>query len=81
MPDRISLVGVVIVSVVVVFADCALTFMLFTQKIPPENKELANIMFGGINLALGMIIQYWIGTSRSSNAKDVTIADLARKGP
>lgn len=74
--------GVVSVSIVVVFTDCALTFMLFTSKIPPENKELANIRFGGINLTLGMIIQYWIGASRSSSAKNVTIADLAaKKGP
>lgn len=79
MPDRISLIGVVVVSVIVVFADCLLTFMLFSAKIPTENKELANIMFGGINLALGMVIQYWIGTTRSSAAKDVTIADMAKK--
>lgn len=79
MNDRVSLLGVTVISVIVVIADVVLTLMLFTSKIPPENKELANIMFGGINLALGMIIQYWIGTSRSSAAKDGTIADLAKK--
>lgn len=79
MNDRISLTGVLIISVIVVVCDCVLTFMLFTNKVPVENKELANVMFGGFNLALGMIIQYWIGTSRSSAAKDATIADMAKK--
>lgn len=81
MNDRIALLGVIVVSVFVVIADLAISIMLFFNQVPPENKEAASIMWGGINLALGMIIQYWIGTSRSSAAKDQTIATLTKPPP
>ena len=56
---------------------CALTLMvaaagycLFTINIPPENTEIAYLLFGALMAKWGDSIAYWVGTTRSSANKD-----------
>jgi len=44
-------------------------YMLFTMDIPPENKNIANLLFGTLLAKWGDSIAYWVGTTRSSAAK------------
>tara|TARA_R110002020_G_scaffold467655_1_gene691367 strand:+ start:5054 stop:5551 length:498 start_codon:yes stop_codon:yes gene_type:complete len=42
---------------------------LFTINIPPENKEIAYLLFGTLLAKWGDSIAYWVGTTRSSQEK------------
>lgn len=42
---------------------------LFTLDIPPENKEIAYLLFGTLLAKWGDSIAYWVGTTRSSAEK------------
>ena len=44
-------------------------YMLFTMDIPPDNKQIANLLFGTVLGQWGSSIAYWVGTTRSSSEK------------
>ena len=45
-------------------------YMLFTLDIPPDNKNIANLLFGTLLAKWGDSIAYWVGTTRSSAEKN-----------
>ena len=53
---------------------CAMTYAVVTMIIPPDNKDMAVYIFGVVTGAWSSSIAYWIGTSRTSFAKDAIIA-------
>jgi len=53
---------------------CAMTYAVITMVIPSENKDMAVYIFGVVTGAWSSSIAYWIGTSRTSFAKDAIIA-------
>lgn len=55
-----------------------LTYML-KYTIPPENKDVLNIMLGSLGMAWSMIIGYYFGSSMSSATKDKTINTIINK--
>ncbi len=76
--DRISIIGAVVVSVLVVLAFGAVCIAIFYLKIPAEMKELAMLLLGILGAGFTTVINYWTGSTSSSQKKDATIADTAK---
>lgn len=77
--DRISTIGAVIVSVLVVGGFGMVCIALFFLKIPQEMKELAILLLGILGAGFTTVINYWTGSTSSSQKKDATIADTVAK--
>lgn len=71
-------VGATIVSVMVVIGFYGMLYLRFSH---PEIKEDQNLtlMFGSMITAFGSVVQYWIGSSRSSATKDDAMQATAQK--
>ena len=75
--DRISILGAVIVSVLTVLGFAGVCASLFFFTIPAEMKELAMLLLGILGAGFTTIVNYWTGSTSSSQKKDQTIADTA----
>ena len=75
--DRISTIGAVLISVITVLGFAAVCAALFFFKIPQEMKEIAMLMLGILGAGFTTIINYWTGSTSSSQKKDATIAQTA----
>ena len=77
-----DIVGDILVAAVVI-GFFSFLFVLAFVNIPKENKDLLNMLLGAYIVNMGIIIQYRFGSSKSSVAKDETIAqqniDLLQK--
>ncbi len=79
--DRISIMGAVTISVIVVAGFGGVCVALFFFKIPQEMKELAMLLLGILGAGFTSVINYWTGSNSGSQKKDATIAAVATKGP
>ena len=77
----IAIVGAIIVSIVVLGGFVAVSVMLFSRSIAPESKDIAMIMFGGLNSMAAGIVGFWVGSSIGSSQKNTTISQLSRPTP
>lgn len=50
-------------------------YLLFYTSIPADNREVMFMLFGNVVTAWLSSVAYWVGTSRSSNVKDVRKQD------
>ena len=75
--DRISTLGAVAVSVIVVAGFVGVSVSLFFFKIPTEMKELAMLLLGILGAGFTSIVNYWTGSTSNSQKKDATIAETA----
>lgn len=46
--------------------------------VPPQNKDMFNIMLGALGTAWGACVSYFVGSSKGSTRKDDTIAALSK---
>ena len=76
MSARIALWGSIAVSVIVLGGFIAVSVLLFTRTIPAEAKEIALLMFGGLNSMAAGVVGYWCGSSSGSARKDTVISQL-----
>ncbi len=76
--DRNSAIawGAPITSLLVVAGFIALTFALLFRSVPDSQAGL--VLFGSLSTAFGQVVNYWLGSSHSSQNKDSTIAGLLR---
>lgn len=63
-----------VLTVLLTVMVCAMTYAVITMVIPADNKDMAVYIFGVVTGAWSSSIAYWIGTSRTSFAKDAIIA-------
>ncbi len=75
--DRISIIGAVLVSVLTVVGFAVVCAALFFFTIPAESKELAMLLLGILGAGFTTIVNYWTGSTSSSQKKDATIAETA----
>ena len=61
----------------IVIGFFSLLILLSVVKVPPENKDLLNIVVGGLIAAFATIVGYYFGSSSSSAKKDETIGNIA----
>lgn len=48
--------------------------------VPPQNKDMFNIMLGSLGTGWTACLAYFVGSNRGSKAKDETIATLSKPG-
>lgn len=75
--DRISIIGAVLISLIVVLGFTAVCIAVFFFEIPAGSKDLANVLFGGLLTAFIGVVSYWTGSSSGSQKKDEVIAKAA----
>jgi hypothetical protein len=78
--DTVGVAGLVVVSVMVLGAFFALTYLVLTRSVPDGNRDLANVLLGSLGTMATGIVYHWTGSSRGSSAKDRIIEQqLANK--
>jgi hypothetical protein len=70
MSPRMRDMGVVLMSLAITVGFIGVVFALFFRAIPPESKDMANILFGNLATMQGAVVGYWIGSSSGSAVKD-----------
>ena len=70
--------GAPVVSVVVLATFGAMLGCLLTFHIPDSALALSNVMLGTLGTLTSAVVNYWVGSSSGSRAKDAVIADTAR---
>jgi hypothetical protein len=79
--ETLAMWGAIIVSVLVMAGFGAALALLFLAKLPTEGRDMALLLYGGINSMASAIVGYWVGSSMGSSRKDQTISDLAKTKP
>lgn len=51
-------------------------FVMITHAVP--DSGVVNVLVGTLATAFGAVVNYWLGSSAGSRAKDDHLADLAR---
>lgn len=70
--------GAPVVSVIVTGAFGLVCWMVFNEVIPQQNREMALYVVGQLSGFAGIAVTYWLGSSKSSEAKTEL---LAKAGP
>lgn len=76
--DRISIIGQIAVSVIVLAGFIAVRILMIFVEILPANQRSADTFDGAIIGAFTAILSFWIGSSSGGQKKDATIADAAK---
>ncbi len=68
--------GAPIVSVIIVCGYFLVMYNLFGVKadLPERTSQLLNILFGALQISVGQVCNYWLGSSAGSASKDVLLA-------
>lgn len=69
--------GAAIVSVLVTVLTGVMGYLIFTGKVPAENRDLALLFAGNMLGNFGAVIAFWVGSSAGSVQKTDTSAQLA----
>lgn len=77
--DAIAIWGSIIISVLVMVAFLVVAVLLFSRGIPTESKEIALMIFGGLNSMASGVVGYWVGSSAGSARKDAAISKLSER--
>lgn len=57
-----------IIAVVFVIGVLLYIYVLVFKPVPPENKDLVNVLGGTVISSLGIVLGYYFGASKSSGA-------------
>lgn len=64
-------------SVLILGLFAATFYALSVEEL--RNKDILNILVGGLTASVAAVIQYWFGSSAGSRAKDETVRSLAAR--
>lgn len=76
-PDIVAGVVAVAVLAILGFIAWALVYM----PIPQENQNAITVLLGVVAAQVSGVVGYYFGSSASSKAKDVALADAAKRTP
>lgn len=75
--DRITIIGQISISVIVIVGFVAVRVLMIFVEILPANQRSADTFDGAIIGAFSAVIGFWVGSSSSAQKKDATIAQTA----
>lgn len=75
----IRLIGAIMVSLMVCVLFGIVCWALYNREIPYSQKELGFVLMGGLLVAFKDVVQFWTGSTASTQAKDQTIAEMTKK--
>lgn len=70
---KATIVGSVLLLYAIVIAG------LFTWKIPSDNRDIAYMVVGGLTALVSTVVNFFFGSSKSSEDKSLTIDKMAGK--
>lgn len=71
--------GKVLISLIVVLGFFGVLVLLLTQKLSGQaTSEVLLVMLGALGQGFGTVLNYWMGSSQSSAAKDETIQEAVK---
>ena len=79
--DRISIIGQIAVSAIVITGFIAVRILMIFVEILPANQRSADTFDGAIIGAFSAVIGFWIGSSTGGQKKDQAIAAIAANKP
>ena len=59
-----------VITIMLTAIVALLLYAIFKIQMPPEQRDLAMMMFGQVFALWGASVTYWVGTTRSSAEKD-----------
>jgi len=68
-----------ILATIVIGATFYLGYVLLTESVPPENRDIINVALGMILGLSGTVVGYYFGSSKSSSDKTQIFGDRAKK--
>jgi membrane protein YqaA with SNARE-associated domain len=71
--------GAAFMSILIVIGFLAVTFALVFRQV--VDSQVALVLFGTLSTAFGSVVNYWLGSSSGSRAKDVTIREAMTAKP
>ena len=74
-------IGAAIYCTVVTIGFIAQCLMLYLQEIPVSQRDFALFLMGALVASFKDVGNYFTGSTASSQRKDETIAEIAKKGP
>lgn len=69
-----------VISTLVTVAFMGALWLIVTQEIPVNSREIAYILLGTLAAKWGDVVAYWVGSSSGSAAKDATLRQVVGKG-
>lgn len=72
-------IGRVLISVLSVVAFVAFVGLITFLPIPTDMKDVVNTAGGILGSSFVAVVNYWLGSSAGSSAKDKTITSLTQK--
>lgn len=58
-----------VLAALIVLAFFGVVVLLVIKGIPPENKDMFNLLLGALIAAFTAVVQYWFGSSKGSADK------------
>lgn len=68
-----------ILALVITIGFFGVVVVLATRVAPLDNREILSIVVGVLGASFGAVVQYYFGSSKSSQAKNEVIARLANE--
>lgn len=70
----IGLYGAIIVSIIVLVLDCAVSWWALANPIDPAMHDIVIFVAGNVNAMALAAVNYWLGSSSGSMIKSSTLA-------
>ena len=68
--------GAVVISTIITVSFALMLYVVLTRAIPTDALAIANVLLGTLAAAQAQVVNYWLGSSRSSEIKNATIDKL-----
>lgn len=65
------------IGLITIICYCAVQWYILNHVIPPENREIVMRSLGTLDALIGVVANYFLGSSASSREKDKTINKLS----
>ncbi len=70
--------GPIVVSVIVTITFGLVLFLLMTKAVANADSDLMKILTGALSAKFGDTVNFWIGSSSGSKAKDEMVANAQK---
>ncbi len=70
----------VLVSAIVTAGFIGMLYIVTVKTIPAENKDVVMLLVGALTIAFGQVVNFWMGSSKSSQDKTGLISRLTGAG-
>jgi hypothetical protein len=76
---QLHAIAVCLISVIVTVGFAGILYMVLAQPLPESNSEIVYILLGTLAAGWTQTLNFWLGSSRSSQDKSQMMSDAARR--